>query len=473
MTMPRGETPLLARTATVERAINEGYETVVVGGTVVTGPGRYRADVGITGGQIVAIAANLAGRGRRELDARGCYVLPGVIDAHVHPIHAETMATVSEAAAFGGVTTLLHHIYIEPDRGIEDTLRGAIDEGESTSLLDFGLHARLTQVPHRLKEIPAAAALGVRTFKLFMAYGARGIMSTDGELLDAMERIRDVDGLALVHAENGAVIDRLEARAQSEGRNTPADYVTTRPPQAEAEAVHRAAVFARLTDVPLYIVHLSSALALAEVRAAKATGQRIHAETCPHYLTLVADEAMPRLGVRAKIAPPLRARSDIDALWRGLSDRVLDVVGSDHSAFALAEKEFPGMTFLEAGFGAPGIEEMLSVVHDAGVTTGRLTLERMVEVLSEVPARIFGLSTKGRVAVGADADLVVFDPATTRVPVDGQHHGRAYYSLYSDRRLIGAPRMVLQRGQVIVDGGHLAHGPARARFLATDPARSS
>jgi dihydroorotase-like cyclic amidohydrolase len=275
-------------------------DVVVVGGTVVSSAGRFVADVGIRGEQIVAVGLGLPTGRARQIDASGCYVLPGVIDAHVHPVHAETIGTASEAAAFGGVTTLLHFIYVESDRGIVESLQEAREEGEATSLLDFGFHARLTEVPRRLAELAAAVAMGVRSFKLFTAYRARGIMSDEADLFRAMERIAGLGGLTMTHAENGAVIDVLEERFRAAGRTRPEDHPLTRPPGAEAEAVHRVAALARLAGSPLYVVHISCAEALPELTAARARGQEVDAETCPHYLTLTANEAMPRFGARAR-----------------------------------------------------------------------------------------------------------------------------------------------------------------------------
>jgi dihydropyrimidinase len=407
----------------------------------------------------------LAASSADVIDASGCYVLPGVIDAHVHPVHAETMATASEAAAYGGVTTLLHFIYVESDQGIVEALQAAREEGEATSILDFGLHARLTEVPRRLPELPAAVEMGVRSFKLFTAYRQRGIMSDDDDVFRAMEHIAALGGLTMTHAENGAVIDVLEARFREAGRKRPEDYPLTRPPGAEAEAVHRVAALARLAGSPLYVVHISCAEALAELMAARARGQEVYAETCPHYLTLTAEEAMPRFGSRAKIAPPLRAQSDVDELWRAVRDGRIDVVGSDHSAFDEAEKYSPDGDIFAVGFGAPGIESMLPLLHEEGVNQQRISLERLVSVLAEGPARIFRLPHKGRVAPGHDADLVVFDPAASTTLSDDDLHGTAYYSLYSGRTVRGLPRTVLQRGQTILDKGALVGKHGQGRFL--------
>ncbi|MBI4578462.1 MAG: dihydropyrimidinase [Planctomycetes bacterium] len=335
----------------------------MAGETIVGSTGRSRADVGIRDGRIAALGTELDPAGAEVLDATGCLVLPGAIDAHVHPIHAEDLGSTSEAAAFGGVTTLLHHICVEPGQGLLDALQAAREEGAGASRLDFGLQARLTEVPRRLDELPAAVGMGVRSFKPFTTYRSRGIMTKDGDLFRAMERISALGGLTLVHAENGAVIDVLEAHFREQGGVSAEDYPLTRPPEAEADAVNRVAEVAGLAGAPLYIVHISCAEALDAVVRARARGQKVYAETCSHYLTLTADEAMPNFGTKAKIAPPLRTTHDRDTLWLAVRDRRVDLVASDHSAFSEEAKTSPTVNALDVGFGAPGTETMLLLLH--------------------------------------------------------------------------------------------------------------
>jgi dihydropyrimidinase len=250
----------------------------------------------------------------------------------------------------------------------------------------------------------------------------------------------------------------------------PEDYLATRPPEVEAEAVNRVVALARVAGSPLYVVHVSCAEALAPLTAARARGQQVYAETCPHYLTLTADEVLPRFGSRAKIAPPLRSRGNVDALRRAVADGRIDTIGSDHCAFPPRMKEPASEVVFDAAHGAPGVETMLPVLFDAAVSGGWLALERLVSVLAETPARIFGLEQKGRVAPGADADLVILDPRTRRtISIDGLHGG-AYYTLFEGRAIQGAPRMVLQRGEKIIENGQLVARPGRGRFLPTRPA---
>ncbi len=448
----------------------ERFDLAITGGTVISGSGRRRVDVGIRDGRVAALEESLGGRADRVIEAADCYLLPGIVDAHVHPMHAETLLTASEAAAFGGVTTLLHFIYLTPQRGLVESLQAAREEAEASSYLDFGFHATVTDASRRMLEFRDAVEMGVRSFKFFMAYQKRGMLTTDRELLDALEMIARLGGLAMVHAENGAITDALEERARAEGRTRPVDYPATRPAVAEQEATHRALALANVAGCPLYVVHVSCAEALDRVLAARRQGQApVYAETCPHYLALTGDEAMLRFGALAKIAPPLRSRDDVEALWHAIANREIDTIASDHSAFAPEEKMSPGGNVFDVGFGAPGLETLLTVTHDEGVNRGRIDLERLVELLAEAPARIFGLSGKGRIAPGADADVVIFDPAVTREVSDDGLHGRAYYSLYSGRTVRGVPRTVIQRGEVVVDDGELLARPGQGHFVAAQP----
>ncbi|MGI5838034.1 MAG: dihydroorotase [Chloroflexota bacterium] len=445
------------------------FDLVIKGGTVVWTSGRQRLDIGVRDGKIECLARSLEAGAEQVIDAGGLYVLPGIIDSHVHPIHAENFTSVSEAAAFGGVTTLMHFIYTKPQLGLVETLQAAREEAESSSLMDFGLHATVSDTQRRLKEIPVAVEMGVSSFKFFTAYQRRGMYTSDTDLFQAMEVIASLNGLVMVHAENGALVDLFEDRCRSTGANGGSDYLSSRPPETEAEAVYRVASLARLARCPLYAVHVSCAEALHLLARVRVQGQfPLFVETCPHYLTLEGEETMARFGTKAKIAPPLRGAEDIAALWAGIAARSVDVVGSDHSAFDPDEKNPESGNLFDAGFGAPGIESMLVMVHEEGVNRGRITLERMVELLAESPARIFGLHNKGRIVPGADADLVLFDPTAEKLLSDSDLHGKAYYSLYSGRKVRGIPRMVIQSGRVVVDGSQLLAKPGYGRFV---PAR--
>jgi dihydropyrimidinase len=440
------------------------HDLVVSGGHLVLGDGVVAADLGVREGRIVTIGVGL--QGASQVSARGLLVLPGLVDPHVHPIHAETYRSASEAAIHGGVTTVVHHLYTPPDGQPAPLpfVESAISEAAAESLVDFAFHVRLNALARTQTAIAPLVARGCTSFKLFMAYGGRGIMVGDDEILLALRAAGAAGGLVLVHAENGHLADALEARARAAGGSSVADYYAARPRHVEAEAVRRLLDLVRAVPCPTYLVHLTCSESVAAVAAAKLEGLPIIAETCPHYLLLTADDAA-HLGARAKMAPALRNRDDQDALWRALACGVFDTIGSDHSAFVPEEKDLVPNVF-DAGFGVPGIATMLPLLYDRGVRAGRLTVERLVAVMATAPARAVGLGQhKGRLAVGADADFVLFDPeANFRIDA-GSEHGNGYYSLYEGWQGRGVVQAVYGRGEPLLQDGHVMARPGRGRHL--------
>jgi dihydropyrimidinase len=440
------------------------YDLVISGGQLADAWGTASADLGIADGKIAAIGTELDDAQER-VDARGLLVLPGLIDPHVHPIHAENYRTVSEAAVFGGVTTVLHHLYLGSNEAPLAGLQAAVESAAGSSIIDYSFHLRLTDIRAMAPEIPAVIQCGVPSFKMFMAYGKRGIMIEDDALLEAMQHIRRAGGLALLHAEDGRLVDGLQRDAERRRRTQVADYAGTRPSWVEANAVARAARIAALTECPVYFVHTTSAEALAIQVRAKMDRVPLYTETCPQYL-LLTDEAMAQHGARAKIAPPLRTKSDQEALWSAVRSGLVDAIGSDHSAFAPEAKEGLDDAIFQAGSGAPGIEHMLSLLYDRGVLAGRIPLTRLVELMSAGPARIFGLTTKGALRVGADADIVLFAPSAPFVIEAAKGHGRSYYSLYEGWAGRGSVQSVMQRGRFLVRDGEFTGAIGGGRFVA-------
>jgi dihydropyrimidinase len=439
------------------------HDLVITGGRLVMSDGVVEADVGVQAGRIAAIGVGL--RGASRIAADGAFVLPGLVDPHVHPIHAETLASASEAALHGGVTTVVHHLYTPPegDPAPEEVVNAAIAEGEATSLVDFAFHVRLNALARTQGVIGRLAARGVTSVKLFMAYGNRGIMVGDDEILLALRAARSAGTLLLVHAENGHMAEVLEARARAAGGRSVAEYYASRPPLVEAEAVRRLLDLIRVEPCPTYFVHLTCRESLEAIAAAKLAGLPVIAETCPHYLLHTAQSAA-HLGARAKMAPPLRTQADQDALWSALRRGLLDTVGSDHSAFVPEEKDAVANVF-DAGFGVPGIATMLPLLFDRGVRAGKISIERLSTVMATAPASAVGLGDrKGRIAVGADADLVIFDPqAPFRIDATSER-GNATYSLYEGwegrgviRSVIGAGEMLLSDGEVLARAGRGRH----------------
>ena len=446
---------------------------VVAGGTLVTPSGVTSADVAIEDGRIAAIGPSLAFHpGTEIVDASGLVVLPGVIDVHTHlrlpiPERPDRFAQDTLAAALGGTTTVL--TFNNPGTGISDDgarspLRG-MDEfrsrTEAQSAIDYGLCAVLSgEQDDPIGEIPALIDAGVPSFKAFMVYDFR---LPDGDLERAMSVASAHGGMLQVHCEDRSLIEPLIADALRRGETGPRQHALTRPPEAEAVATHRAIEMARRVEAPLYIVHLSCQAALDAVAEAKARGEPVYAETCPHYLTLTdelytdPDDAEV---IKRVISPPLRSQRDVESLWDGLRDGVLDVVGSDHVPDRLdTEKRLPAPPFPEISNGAPGIETLLSVLYSEGVARGRLGLERLVEVLASRPAELFGLPAKGAISVGADADLVLLDPAAERTVRQEDLHHTSDFTPFEGLEVAGAIRATLLRGELV------SQEARRGRFL--------
>lgn len=437
------------------------FDLILTGGLVVTGEGIRRADVGVRGETVAAVAPDLREAPACEVtDVSDMYVLPGVIDVHVHPVYVDDVERSSLVAAYGGITTVLHFAYARTGESLLEQVEKMLKDGQARSRLDFGLHGGLFEAPRQVPEIPRVMELGVRTFKFFLAYVRQGWYTDDYHLMMGMHILAERGGMAMVHAENGGGIDYLEDRYMK-GPDAIRYFNTTHPPALEEEAIFRAICMAEVAGCPLYIAHVTAARSLRPIRQARAERKRLFAETCPHYLTLT-QEILQTRGALAKIGPPIRSEEDRLALWQALADGTLSVVSSDH---APKIKE-PFGDFLEQPYGAPQAETVLPVVHDEGVNRGRISLVRLVQVLSENPARIFGLyPKKGTIAVGSDADMVVFDPRREFTIRAENQHSAAGYTLYDGRSVLGWPVMSFQRGHRVLGEGQIVAAPGAGRFL--------
>jgi len=418
------------------------------------------------------------------VDAAGLLVLPGCVDVHTHtrlPTEDEPdrFYQDSVAAAFGGTTTFL--AFNNPGTGISDEGAGSLLTGmrefrartAGESAVVFGLSAVLTgQQPDPVGELPELIAAGVPTAKAFMIYDFR---LSDERLFAVLRAMGRHGGMLQVHCENATIIDALVTAAVERGDVAGRHHAPSRPTYAEAEATHRAIALARAAEASVYVVHLSCADALAEVLAAKARGWPVYAETCPHYLAFTEaryghpDEAEV---IKSVISPPFRSDADRQALWLGLAGKGLDLVATDHVPDRLAvEKQVPAPPFPQISNGAPGIETLLAVVYQEGVARGRISVERLVDLLATTPARIFGLASKGAVERGRDADLVLFDPTTRRTISQADLHHTSDFTPYEGMAASGAVRSVLLRGEpVIRDGafvGRRGAGSFRERRLVS------
>ena len=443
---------------------------IIAGGTVVTPDTAMLADVTIEDGRIAAVVPGATRHGAHVIDATGLLVLPGVIDVHTHlrledDEHPKRFHQDTLAAARGGTTTVL--TFNNPGTGISDDgsrslLRGLKEfrvRTEGRSAIDYGLCAVLSDdQDDPLAELPALIAAGVPTFKAFMVYDFR---LGDEQLEAAMRIASQHGGMLQVHCEDPQIIEPLVADALAAGQHASRHHASTRPPRAEAAATRKAIEMARRVNAPLYIVHLSCEEALDAVAEAKSRGEPVYAETCPHYLTLTealyADPDESEV-IKRVISPPLRSASDVEALWGGLRDGILDVVGSDHVPDRIDnEKSLPAPPFSQISNGAPGIETLLSILYSVGVASRRIGIRRLVEVLAANPARLFGLAGKGRIEAGKDADLVLWDPDARRTLTQTALHHTSDFTPYEGFEVRGEAIQVLVRGREV--------GDAPGRFL--------
>ncbi len=453
-------------------------------GRIVTAVDDYHADILIDGGRICRIGIDLAVGGDVVVhDAAGLLVLPGGVDVHTHLDSATPTATTIDnfgsgtmAAAFGGTTTVVD--YCTPLRG-QRLLKGLEDWHRrcESACVDVGAHMIVLDAEQgTLQDMKTLVQReGISSFKFFMAYPG-ALMVDDGALLTAMRVAGAHGALSCVHAENGPAIQALIQDALARGQTAPRYHALTRPALLEGEAAQRAIHLAALADAPLYVVHLSTAQALAAVADARQLGLRVHAETCPQYLLLNAQE-YERPGFDAAkfvMSPPLREPDHPPQLWRGLERGDIQVVATDHCAFCFDEqphglrfsKQLGAASFNRIPNGAPGIETRLSLIFDGAVLQHRMSLNRFVDVTATAPAKLFGLfPKKGTVAVGSDADLVLFDPGHRWTIRAADHHSRSDYTLYEGRELTGKVKKVFLRGQCIVDGANWLGHEGAGQFL--------
>jgi dihydropyrimidinase len=443
------------------------HDLVIRGGRVVGAAGEVTADVGVRGERIASVGLGL--RGRREIDAGGLYVIPGAVDGHVHmrterPVHVydDTFETGTIAAAFGGVTAIVDQAQVEPGTPLLDGLRRRRAEADGSSVIDYGLHVNLREPSlARVAELPRVMAEGCPTVKLFMSYET--YMLPDDILLRAMQQVSAAGGMAVVHAENGVVVAELQRGIEAAGGMTPAAFPSISPPVMEGEAAHRALAIARFAGCPLLIFHLTTADSVTELRRARDAGQPAFGEALLHHL-LLGDElyADAELAPQFMGTPPLRPREHRDALWQALADRTIDVVSTDHGPRRRVADE---QGVLHHRPGTSGVEVRLALMHSAGVVPGRIDLARWVELCCTAPARLHGLSQKGRIAPGCDADIVLFDPAAERTLTAAGLHSNIDHATYEGVRVRGRPVATIARGEVVVSDGELRADPGRGRFV--------
>jgi dihydropyrimidinase len=450
--------------------------TLIRNGRVITAVDDYEADILIEGETVTTIGQSLNVEADAVLDATGCYVIPGGIDPHTHfdlpfggTSSSDDFGTGTIAAAHGGTTSIIDFAVQYRGQALSEALDVWFAKAEGKTAIDYGFHMICTDLPDsRLPEMKAMIDQGVSSFKLFMAYPGVFLVD-DGTIFKAMTAAGEAGGLICMHAENGVVIDAMVKRALAAGRTAPKYHALTRPTKAEAEGVGRALALAEMAGAPVYIVHLSCNDALTKVVEARDAGLPAYAETCPQYLFL-DDSLYEREGFEGAkwvMTPPLRHRENQDHLWRGLRGNDLQVVSTDHCPFCFKEQKELGIgDFSKIPNGGPGVEHRMSLVFNGGVAGGRIGLNRFVEITSTAAAKIFGLfPKKGTIAVGSDADIVIFDPNEEVTLSATTHHMRVDYSAYEGMKVRGVTKTVLSRGKVIIEDGRYVGKPGDGQFL--------
>ena len=450
---------------------------LIKGGTIATAADLYKADILIEGERIAAIGEDLSAPDAEVVDAEGLYVFPGGIDPHTHldmPFGGTTtkddFATGTKAAAFGGTTTIIDFCLTQKGRPLREAVAAWHAKAKGKVAVDYGFHLMIAEMNDEvLAELPVIMAEeGITSLKIFMAY-KNVFQVDDGTLYRTLLAAKEHGALVMVHAENGEVIDYLVTKALAEGHTEPIYHARTRPPELEGEATGRAAALTALADSQLYVVHVTCAEAVARIAEARSKGVRVFGETCPQYLVL--DESYLEKpdfeGAKYVWSPPLRTKEHQEALWNALRSGQLQAIGSDQCSFDFkGQKELGRGDFSKIPNGGPTIEDRFSLLYSEGVAKGRITLHQFVDLVSTQAARLFGLfPKKGTIAVGSDADLVLFDPNAVRTIRAEGHHMAVDYNAFEGMEVTGEPVSVLLRGRFVVKDKQFVGEPGMGQYL--------
>jgi dihydropyrimidinase len=451
-------------------------KTLIKNGRVVTAVDDYLADILVEDGRVSLIGARLDMETDKVIDAANCLIIPGGIDPHTHmelpfggTFASDDFRTGTIAAAHGGTTTIIDFAVQYHGESLVEAIDNWHRKAEGKTAVDYSFHLIATELPdERIPEMKQLIGEGVVSFKLFMAYPGVFLVD-DATIYRAMKAAGAAGGLICLHAENGIVINEIIKNALAEGKTAPRFHALTRPTKAEAEGVHRAIAIAEMADSPVYIVHLSCSDALEEVREARDAGIPAYAETCPQYLFLDYSlyEREGFEGAKWVMTPPLREKWNQDKLWQGLRGNDLQVISTDHCPFCFKEqKELGRDDFTKIPNGGPGVEHRMSLIYNGGVVEERISLNRFVELTSTAAAKLFGLfPRKGTIAVGSDADIVIFDPSEEMTISASTHHMNVDYSAYEGMKVRGVTRTVLSRGRVIIEDGKYTGRAGDGEFI--------
>jgi len=454
--------------------------TLIKNGRIITAEQDYVADIYIEKEQITTIGNSLKIEADNIIDAKDKFVIPGGIDAHTHldmpfggTTSCDNFESGTRAAAFGGTTSLVDFAIQTKGTKMREALDTWWAKAEGKATTDYGFHMIVTDLPDAdIEDMSSMVKEGITSFKLFMAYPGV-LMVDDATIFKAMKHTAKTGALVCMHAENGNVIDLIVQEALAQGKTAPIYHALTRPTTAEAEAVNRSIALAEMAGAPVYIVHLSSNDALEKVAEARDRGLPAYAETCPQYLFLSIDDDMNKPGFEdAKVVftPPLREKWHQDKLWAGLKRNTLQIVSTDHCPFCFKEQKELGIgDFTKIPNGGPGIEHRMQLLFSGGVSEKRISLNRWIEICCTNPAKMFGMYPgKGTIAVGTDADIVIWDPNKEYTISAHTHHMCSDYSMFEGRKIKGNAETVMSRGEIIVKDNKFFGKPGRGKFIKRD-----